>query len=190
MKTVEHRVYRSCEHMPDTPCRVVVAPQATKALSADSVRSINGFVNRGGEVVVLGCAASDPPSDVRGGKAGAKAVPEAVTAPEWELAGIRPMAGRWPMAATWRADPAAPVFAYLSAEDLVAALRGQEQVNLLRGGNRRLSTLEGDLSLISASEHGKLLWVAWPLEWDASDPRCVRLVAMALSESLFGPLRP
>ena len=63
--------------------------------------------------------------------------------------------------------------------------RSLPRASLITGGEGLLLTREAGTSLAAISRQGKLLWIAWPLPWDNSDPRCGRLLALALADTLF-----
>ena len=159
---VEHKVYQSCNTLPEPDRRLIVAPAVAATLDAATAKKIAEFVKAGGEVVILGPA------------------PEGT-----ELLGIKSVAASWPATETWTPHAKALAFSYLPPSDWIAALDRKPKLTLLSGGRSSLSADNGRLSLVTFAADARLAWFAWPAGLDPADPRSARLAALAASDLLF-----
>ncbi|HOI56198.1 MAG TPA: tetratricopeptide repeat protein [Phycisphaerae bacterium] len=154
----------SCEAMPDAASRVVVAPAAAAALTAEQARWLSGFVEAGGQLAILGS-----------------------TPLEMALCGTNQVQARWPSIHPWRGPGDAPPWAFMSPDDFVSVLARVPQATLLTGGTPWLCSDDGAASMIVCRDlgEGRLLRIAWPAAWTTDDPRCARAAALAVSDVAF-----
>jgi len=164
LKNIKFKHYTSLKTVPPKDHRAVVAPAATAKMTREQARRLDEFIASGGQLVLVGqCPA------------------------EIDLAGIRRASIQWPIAAVWtERHGGAAAWTFLLSKDVVAAASRMSLVLGLRGGTPWLWSAERNVSLIAGAARGKgrLLWIAWPAKWDAKDPRCARVLALAVSDAV------
>lgn len=162
LKDIAFKHYKSCKSLPPPDRRLVIAPAAVAKITKSQAGRLNEFVASGGQVVLVGQCAD-----------------------EIELTGIRSADACWPVARDWRSKPNAPAWSFMPAQDFVDIYSRRAKAVLLRGGTPWLAATNDGSAIISQAVHGKgcLLWITWPGKWLAGDPRCARVVALAISNA-------
>lgn len=162
LEDLKYKHYSSCRSIPGPETRLVIVADDQLKMTPEQAKAVTAFVTGGGQVTILG------------------RLPDGM-----EIAGLRQTTIRWPVSHSWRPMEGAPAWSYIPPEDVISAVASVSECPAVTGGATWLAATERHAGLIASTSMGAghLLWICWPFDVDANDPRYARLLALAIGDA-------